>query len=176
MKLVIYLKNNRGFTLIELLVSITIFGIVLLSFMNFFLQSSTYTNLNQKKTVGVNVARNALMYMENQDFLETRDFFYDVNSGNQDANDHFLHLFICNDEYSTYSDKLSETEINQSCPDKKNININGLEYETTIYSEQVINQNELNYYIPITIKVRWNINDKEHSTTVDGKVKSEDIR
>ncbi|MGE6751870.1 type IV pilus modification PilV family protein [Rossellomorea sp. NPDC071047] len=176
MKLLKIYKNNRGFTLIELLVSITILGIVLLSFMNFFLQSSTYTNGNQKKTVGVNVARNVLMFMEKQDFLETRDFFYEVNTGSKSPKDEYLKLFICGDEYQTFSNLSTETEMIDSCPGKKYIHINGLEYETEIYSGEVTNLDELDYYIPITIEVRWNINDREYSTTVDGKVKSEDIR
>ncbi|WP_258549633.1 prepilin-type N-terminal cleavage/methylation domain-containing protein [Rossellomorea aquimaris] len=176
MKLIKILKNNRGFTLIELLVSITILGIVLLSFMNFFLQSSTYTNGNQKKTVGVNVARNVLMFMEKQNFLEIRNYFYEVNIGSKDPTDEFYKLFICGDEYQTFSNFSTESEMVDSCPDKKNININGLEYETEIYSGEVTNPDELDYYIPITIEVRWNINDREYSTTVDGKVKSEDIR
>jgi prepilin-type N-terminal cleavage/methylation domain-containing protein len=169
-------KNNRGFTLIELLVSVTILGIVLLSFMNFFLQSSTYTNGNQKKTVGINVARNVLMFMEKQDFLEVRDFFYEVNIGSENPTDEFLKLFICGDEYQTFPNFSTESEMIDSCPNKKNININGLEYETEIYSGEVTDLDESDYYIPITIEVRWNINDREYSTTVDGKVKSEDIR
>ena len=169
-------KNNRGITLIELLVSITILGIVLLSFMNFFLQSSTYTNNNQKKTVGVNVARNVLMFMEKQNFLETRNYFHDVNAGTEPSKENFLKLFICDDQYVTFSNSSTKTEINDSCPNKKNIMINGLEYETAIYSEEVTNPDEMDYYIPITIKVRWDINDREYSTSVDGKIKSEDIR
>ena len=176
MKLIKILKNNRGLTLIELLVSITILGIVLLSFMNFFLQSSTYTNSNQKKTVGVNVARNVLMFMEKQDFLEIRNFFNEVNTGQHSPEDDFLALFICNDSYLTFSNSAAESEISQACPQKKNITVNGLEYEASISSEEVSSSEELKSYIPITVKVRWTIDDHEYSTTLDGKVKSEDIR
>ncbi|BCB05010.1 type II secretion system protein [Bacillus sp. KH172YL63] len=173
MKHIKILKNNRGFTLIELLVSITILGIVLLSFMKFFLQSSTYTNYNQKKTVGVNVARNVLMFMEKQNFPETRDYFHGVNTGTTEPDDAFLNVFICDDKYRTFSNSTPEAD---SCPNKQNIMINGLEYETSVYSEPVSNSDEMDYYIPITIQVRWEINDREYHTSVDGKVKSEDIR
>ncbi|MBN8191144.1 type II secretion system protein [Bacillus sp. NTK074B] len=176
MKHIKIVKNNKGLTLIELLVSITILGIVLLSFMNFFLQSSTYTNSNQKKTVGVNVARNVLMFMEKQDFLEIRNFFNEVNTGQHSSEDDFLALFICNDSYHTFSNSASESEITQSCPEKKNVTINGLKYEASIYSEEVSSPEEIDSYIPIIIKVRWTIDDREYSTTLDGKVKSEDIR
>ncbi|WGG44402.1 type II secretion system protein [Rossellomorea sp. DA94] len=165
-------KNNRGFTLIELLVSITILGIVLLSFMNFFLQSSTYTNANQKKTVGVNVARNVLIFMEKQNFLEVRDFFHDVNTGDKSPDTEYLTLLICEEKYTLFS----ESEIHNTCPGKQQITINGLEYEATIFSDEVSSPEEMDYYIPITVKVRWNMNDKAYSTSVDGKVKSEDIR
>jgi prepilin-type N-terminal cleavage/methylation domain-containing protein len=176
LKLIKILKNNRGLTLIELLVSITILGIVLLSFMNFFLQSSTYTNVNQKKTVGVNVARNVLMFMEKQNFLEVRNYFHDVNNGSKPSESDYLTLFICEAKYKTFSNSSTESELNQTCPNKKNITINGLEYEASIYSGEVLNPDEMDYYIPITIKVRWNINDREYSTVVDGKIKSEDTR
>ncbi|MCR8850138.1 type II secretion system GspH family protein [Rossellomorea sp. SC111] len=176
MKYIKIVKNDRGFTLIELLVSITILGIVLLSFMNFFLQSSTYTNANQKKTVGVNVARNVLMFMEKQNFLEIRNYFHDVNTGDKSSEADFLTLLICDEKYKLFSDSSTESEINNTCPKKKNITINGLEYEAAIFSEEVSTPGEMDYYIPITVKVRWNINDREYSTTVDGKIKSEDIR
>ncbi|MFI8685595.1 prepilin-type N-terminal cleavage/methylation domain-containing protein [Rossellomorea sp. NPDC077527] len=176
MKRIKIVKNNRGLTLIELLVSITILGIVLLNFMNFFLQSSTYTNNNQKKTVGVNVARNVLMFMEKQDFLEMRNYFYEVNTGQKSSDEDFLALYICEDKYHTFSNSTTESELANACPNKKNITINGLEYEATISSEEVSSPEEMDSYIPIIIKVRWTIDDREYSTTLDGKVKSEDIR
>ncbi len=116
------------------------------------------------------------MFMEKQNFLETRNYFHDVNAGTEPSKENFLKLFICDDQYVTFSNSSTKTEINDSCPNKKNIMINGLEYETAIYSEEVTNPDEMDYYIPITIKVRWDINDREYSTSVDGKIKSEDIR
>lgn len=62
------LKNNQGLTLIEVLVSITLLGIVLTTFLSFFNQAYSYTKKNQDKTVGINVARNVLYYLEQQDY------------------------------------------------------------------------------------------------------------
>ncbi|WP_421380217.1 type IV pilus modification PilV family protein [Bacillus salacetis] len=172
MKLSNILRNNQGLTLIEVLVSVTILSTVLLVFLNFFFQAGTYTNMNQKKTVAVNVARNALMYMEGQSFLETKREFAGVNEGSTGQDDHFLLLKICNDAYKTFP---SGEAIPSNCRD---ITINETAYEVDIRSEEVSSRNEeeLDYYIPIIAEVRWTANEKEFSTTVDGTVKSEDIR
>jgi prepilin-type N-terminal cleavage/methylation domain-containing protein len=173
MKLSNILRNHQGLTLIEVLVSVTILSTVLLVFLNFFFQAGTYTNMNQKKTVAVNVARNALMYMENQSFLEIKREFSQVNEGMKDSKDHVVKLKICADSYKTFSP--GDVVPEQQC---KDIIINQIAYEVEISSENVLSpeQGELDYYIPIAVKVRWITNDKEFSTTVDGTVKSEDIR
>ncbi|WP_168412951.1 type IV pilus modification PilV family protein [Bacillus salacetis] len=172
MKLSNILKNNQGLTLIEVLVSVTILSTVLLVFLNFFFQAGTYTNMNQKKTVAVNVARNALMFMEGQSYLEMKKEFSEVNKGNLEPVDHSLQLQLCADGYKTFLTGLTPPS---DCSD---IPINGTNYKVEILSEPVSasRQGELEYYIPITAKVRWITNDKEHSTSVEGTVKSEDIR
>ena len=68
-------NSENGLTLIEVLISISILGILLIVFMRFFLQAGTFTNLNEKRTVGINVARNALMFMEKQNFLKVKNDF-----------------------------------------------------------------------------------------------------
>ena len=112
------------------------------------------------------------MFMEKQNFLEVRNFFHDVNTGNKSPDSEYLTLLICEEKYKLFS----ESELNNTCAGKKHITINGLEYEATIYSDEVSTPEEMDYYIPISVKVRWNMNDREHSTSVDGKIKSEDIR
>jgi prepilin-type N-terminal cleavage/methylation domain-containing protein len=172
MKLSNILRNNQGLTLIEVLVSVTILSTILLVFLNFFFQAGTYTNMNQKKTVAVNVARNALMYMENQSFLETKREFADINEGKVSPPEHYLTLKICEDGYKTFDP--GET-VPASC---ENISINETSYTVEIGSHEVHERDEedLNYYIPIIAEVRWTTNDKEFSTNVEGTVKSEDIR
>lgn len=64
MKFFKILSSSKGLTLIEVLVSLTILSIILLGIMNFFNQAYSYTNSNQKKTAAINVARNALTYMD----------------------------------------------------------------------------------------------------------------
>ncbi|WP_335869176.1 type IV pilus modification PilV family protein [Bacillus sp. 2205SS5-2] len=170
MKLLNYLKNNRAFTLLELLVSITILSIVLLSFMNFFLQAGTHTNLNQKKTVAINVARNALMFMEQQNFLQLKDIYAGVHNGTIESDSFALQLVICDSAYQYFDTKSTAPETCES------ISINNLSYDVSIFSEKLPANKQEDYYIPITIEVRWEVNDRDYHTTLDGTIKSEDIR
>ncbi|WP_113930178.1 hypothetical protein [Bacillus sp. P14.5] len=128
--------------------------------------------MNQKKTVAVNVARNALMHMESQSFLEVKREFSEVNEGTASPEDQFLELNLCENGYKTFRPGENRPE---GC---NNIPINGTFYEVTIKSKEVSpsQEEELNYYIPISAEVRWTANDKDFDTKVDGTVKSEDIR
>ncbi len=69
-----HFRNERGFTLLEVLLSITILGIVIISFLSFFNQAYSYTKKNEDKTVGINVARNVLYYMEQQDYTRMKSY------------------------------------------------------------------------------------------------------
>jgi prepilin-type N-terminal cleavage/methylation domain-containing protein len=53
-------QNEHGFTLLEVLLSITILGIILLSFFQFFGQSMIFSNKNEAKLQAVNVARQVM--------------------------------------------------------------------------------------------------------------------
>lgn len=67
-------KNIKAFTLIEVLASITLLNIIIFSLLTFFLNSYNYTFANQDQTVGSNVARNAVTYIESQDFILFHDY------------------------------------------------------------------------------------------------------
>ena len=75
-----YLRNQTGLTLLEVLLSITILGIVLISFLSFFNQAYSYTNKNENKTIGINVARNVLYYIEQQDFTSIEKIYFPEES------------------------------------------------------------------------------------------------
>lgn len=170
MKLSNIFRNNQGLTLIEVLVSVTLLSTVLLVFLNFFFQAGTYTSMNQKKTVAVNVARNALMHMESQSFLEVKRTFSEVNNGTASPDEHLLNLKLCDEtRYETFGTEESPPD---TCED---IPINGTSYKVTIKSK-ASQEEELDYYIPITAEVEWTANDKKFDTSVGGTVKSEDIR
>ncbi|MGD7044129.1 type IV pilus modification PilV family protein [Jeotgalibacillus proteolyticus] len=69
-------SNNKAFSLLEVLVSITLLNIIVFSLLTFFLNSYQFTFSNQDNTVGVNVAKNVVTYIENQDFQHVRDYFH----------------------------------------------------------------------------------------------------
>jgi prepilin-type N-terminal cleavage/methylation domain-containing protein len=151
-------NSENGLTLIEVLISISILGILLIVFMRFFLQAGTYTNLNEKRTVGINVARNALMFMEKQNFLKVKNDF---------ASNPVLNLLICDNHY-TYFDQASA--IPSIC---EPIKINDIPYNVTI---QTLEDNRANYYIPLKVEAGWTIGGKVYTTSVNGTIKSEDLR
>lgn len=69
------LKKEQGFTLIEILAALLILSIVALAFTAYFSSALTFAKANQNKTIMSNLARNALVYMQKQDFKEMRDYF-----------------------------------------------------------------------------------------------------
>lgn len=153
------LNNEVGLTLIEILVSLSILGMIIIGTMQFFSQALMYTKANEHKTVAINVARNALMYMENQNFIKMKDHFltHPENS-----------LFICNNKYNHFP-------ANENAPlHCKKIKINNVDYDVTINAN--IDKDYESYMIPITVHVKWKGRKNDEQTTVEGVIKSEDIR
>lgn len=68
------LKQEKGFTLIEVLAAIVILSIVSLVLTSYFTNAMSYSKSNQNKTIMVNLARNALFYVEKQDFKAMKEF------------------------------------------------------------------------------------------------------
>ncbi|MYL53351.1 prepilin-type N-terminal cleavage/methylation domain-containing protein [Pontibacillus yanchengensis] len=63
-----FYNQQAGFTLVEVLAAIAIFSAVTTIFLGIFLQSFDYVKGNQSKSVGIHAARNAVLFMESQDF------------------------------------------------------------------------------------------------------------
>lgn len=70
-------SRDQGFSLIEVLAAITILSIVALVLSSYFTNSLSYSKKNQNKTIMVNLARNALFYMEKQSFSVLSGYFKD---------------------------------------------------------------------------------------------------
>lgn len=70
-------NGEGGFTLIEVLAAIVILSVVTLGLTAFFTNAMSYSKSNQNKTIMVNLARNALFYMEKQDFDELEKYYVD---------------------------------------------------------------------------------------------------
>ncbi|MDI4644313.1 type IV pilus modification PilV family protein [Cohnella hashimotonis] len=126
---------EEGFSLIEVLAAITILSIVSLAMTAFFIQAMSYAKGNQNKTVAVNLARNALFFVEKQSFDEFNKYFkthLKVDSAN------------CTYENNQYNCKNDEETENlfRNIPGLwgvLNTNINGKEYQLTIeYEDQVL--------------------------------------
>ncbi|MNB83790.1 hypothetical protein D3C75_306320 [compost metagenome] len=71
------LKEEKGFTLIEVLAAIVILAIVSLVLTSYFINAMSYSKSNQNKTIMVNLARNALFYMQKQDFDGVKKIYVD---------------------------------------------------------------------------------------------------
>ncbi|MEJ8303629.1 prepilin-type N-terminal cleavage/methylation domain-containing protein [Saccharibacillus sacchari] len=69
------LKKEEGFTLIEVLAAMLIVSIVALAFTAYFGNALTFAKTNQNKTIMSNLARNALVYMQKQDFKRLEAYF-----------------------------------------------------------------------------------------------------
>ncbi|MCC3647491.1 type II secretion system protein [Cytobacillus oceanisediminis] len=168
------ITSSEGLTLVEVLLSLTILGIVLMGTMKFFSQAYTFTNMNEKKTAAVNVARNALMHIEKENFIEVRDKFQDESES--------LKIFICkNSEGKTIYKNFWNGESPES--DCSPIQVNNIEYNVTINlpKNEVENTNPAkgehsSFFVPLEATVTWEINGKEESTEIEGEIKSEDLR
>ncbi|GGN93093.1 prepilin-type N-terminal cleavage/methylation domain-containing protein [Saccharibacillus kuerlensis] len=69
------LKKEQGFTLIEILAALLILSITALAFTAYFSNALTFAKANQNKTIMSNLARNALVYMQKQDFDRLEAYF-----------------------------------------------------------------------------------------------------
>ncbi|SEU14621.1 prepilin-type N-terminal cleavage/methylation domain-containing protein [Paenibacillus sp. NFR01] len=67
--------GEQGFTLIEVLAAVVILSIVSLVLSSYFTNAMSYSKSNQNKTIMVNLARNALFYMEKQDYDGLKLYF-----------------------------------------------------------------------------------------------------
>jgi prepilin-type N-terminal cleavage/methylation domain-containing protein len=163
------ISSSKGLTLIEILASLTIFGIISISLLSFFTQAYQFTNSNENKTVAVNVARNALMYMQKQNFIEVRADFEEKNIKE-------YRIFICENP-TTHKREYLRT-VNQSVENCENITINNVPYqvEITYNPDGYDKDTDRSYIIPIKITVNWDSDGHEKETELKGVINSEDIR
>ncbi|RKP57218.1 type II secretion system protein [Cohnella endophytica] len=69
------IRDEEGFTLLEILGAITILSVASLAMTGFFVNAMSHAKGNQNKTVVVNLARNALAFVEKQDFEQFKGYF-----------------------------------------------------------------------------------------------------
>ncbi|WP_248549024.1 type IV pilus modification PilV family protein [Paenibacillus odorifer] len=179
------LKQEKGFTLIEVLAAIVILSIVSLVLTSYFTNAMSYSKSNQNKTIMVNLARNALFYVEKQDFEAMKEFFIKQNHDSieaakcqKDTDDSLK----CED----YKGLVQDTEIlNQVL----NPAINGVNYQIDIkYQRDLHNQslessdlekqNMAVYLLPVLVKVSRvdSSGGPESEPVVEGYITDEKIR
>ena len=144
------LKKASGFTLLEVLLSIAILSIMFMAVMGFFSQSFKYTKQNESKTVGVNFARNALNYIEHQDFEKVKAL---------PADKKLLDQATCA--------SVSDQKFMVNCANILSSEINNVQYDATITINTEKNEELSDFLIPVTVQVNWNDNTVE----VEGVVK-----
>lgn len=166
-------EGQAGFSLIEVLAAFTILSIVALAMTAFFTNALTYAKGNQNKTVMVNLARNALFYMEKQEFDPIKKYF--VVDGKTEIS---CGATSCSEEVKklvSNGDILFEV---------LHPTINGVAYQISIeYQKEIMTDLSLqgktaNYLIPINVLVEpiGGSNNAREVTRVEGYITNEKIR
>lgn len=128
-------KQEQGFTLIEVLASIIILSIVSLVLTSYFINAMSYSKSNQNKTIMVNLARNALFYVEKQDFVKMQDYFITDKHPIIEANN-CLSAISCTSYNTLFSNTTALAAI-------LNPTVNKVEYHINIKYQAELHQNML---------------------------------
>lgn len=145
---------ERGFTLIEVLLSVTILGIIFLSILALFNNTYDYSERNESKTVGINVARNVLNYIENQDFNTIKNTYFLNSAGTEEVK-------------ITRSSCKNGPFLAELCENMLKTVVNNVTYEATVTLTKHHEADLQNYLIPVEVRINWN--DRE--TSVEGVLK-----
>lgn len=178
-------RKENGFTLLEVLAAIVILSIVSLVLTSYFTNALSYSKSNQNKTVMVNLARNALFYMEKQDFETMKNLLAsDIQQPGLVGN-------LCTSTSECqYKDKFLNPKI---LPDVLNPLINNVQYELEISYQAELHQEMLEgdnsdegnrkiqmaqFLLPVKVVVKGPGGPKgqAYETVVEGYITDEKIR
>ncbi|MEK4345527.1 type II secretion system protein [Paenibacillus sp. FSL P4-0184] len=179
------LKQEKGFTLIEVLAAIVILSIVSLVLTSYFTNAMSYSKSNQNKTIMVNLARNALFYVEKQDFEKMWDYLTENDSleatkCQKDTDDSVK----CDDYIQLVEDT---TILNQVL----NPSINGVNYQIDIKYQSELHNPSLSpspsdsdeqkmaaYLLPVLVKVSRvdSSSGPQTQSVLEGYITDEKIR
>ncbi|MDG0814588.1 type II secretion system GspH family protein [Cohnella rhizosphaerae] len=176
---------EEGFSLIEVLAAITILSIVSLAMTAFFIQAMSYAKGNQNKTVAVNLARNALFFVEKQSFDVFKNYF--EKSGSSIVDPSSCEYDEANNIVISCKDASATADLFNDVPNLwvlLNPSVNGRDYQLTIeYDDKLLAENDKaegleNYLIPIKVVTREkNANPGSRgSAEVGGYITDEKIR
>lgn len=176
------LRHEDGFSLIEVMAAIVILSVIIMMGMTYFSNSLSYNKTNENKTVMVNLARNALVYAEKQDFASWKKYLITDNKGTI-AGTSCTSSSAC----SAYSFLVSNSSLDVLAR-VLNPNVNGVQYTVTIRyqptSTTVTNtstaatdiRNNTSYLLPIQVSVQATGRSNITGTSVEGYITNETIR
>lgn len=176
------LKQENGFTLIEILAAIVILAIVSLVLTSYFTNAMSYSKSNQNKTIMVNLARNALFYVEKQDFDSLNKYFRE--DGNKDILADQCYRIGSENLFCDSYKNIFNTEI---LANVLNPSINGVQYHIDIQYQKNLDDSTSSdptqqvmakYLLPVNVRVRdsGRNNAKVSETIVEGYITDEEIR
>jgi prepilin-type N-terminal cleavage/methylation domain-containing protein len=153
------LNGQKGFTLLEVLAAVTILSVASLAMTSFFVQAMSYSKKNENKTVAVNLARNALFFLEKQDFARF-DVYLSKTAGNPPISptgcSKLADRTVSCPSYPALSDLFNQTD---NLWEVLNPVINGLPYAVTVtYNPSTLadptKKNLNKYLLSVTVAVR----------------------
>ncbi|CAM4278832.1 prepilin-type N-terminal cleavage/methylation domain-containing protein [Paenibacillus typhae] len=184
--------GERGFTLIEVLAAIVILSIVSLVLTSYFSSALSYSKSNQNKTIMVNLARNALFYMEKQDYQALSLYFQGKKAeganpaipGHSSINaSGCVPVTSATVSCSDYSSAVSDV---QTLANVLNPTINGIayhidiEYQAALHSKMIdpVEAATAKYLLPVRVIVRDSGKGGANvrQTVVEGYITDETIR
>ncbi|MCY9657370.1 type II secretion system protein [Paenibacillus chondroitinus] len=184
--------REEGFTLIEVLAATVILSVASMAMLAFFINAMSYNKGNQNKTVMVNLARNALFYMEKQNYATIHNYFIDSSTGELKEHNPPISSNDCSTRNICDKPDLQNLFLNPNMKllwDVLNPKVNDIEYQISV-SYQVDIANELkddpvkkgmaNYLLPIRVEVSVkdnNVNNgRNKPVIVEGYIANESIR
>ncbi|MEC0241438.1 type II secretion system protein [Paenibacillus dokdonensis] len=176
-------KQEKGFTLVEVLAAIVIFSIVSIVLASYFSNALSYSKSNQNKTVMINLARNALVFMQKQDYGKLHEFYHAEKFGEE-------HPAILGSTAEaspgTYSDIFPDTDAAALAAVLHPV-INNVAYEIDVEYEADLHQQMLSDsqkqkmskdLIPVKVVIRGAGGPGGHQTdsVVEGYITNEQLR
>lgn len=181
-QIMLQLRKEDGFSLIEVMAAIVILSVIIMMGLTYFSSSLSYTKTNENKTVMVNLARNALVYAEKQDFAAWKKYFITDSKG------------AITGTACTSSSACSQYSflVTNSSPEVLarvlNPNVNGVQYTVTIRYQPTSTtttststtatdiRNNTSYLLPIQVSVQPTGRTNVTGTNVEGYITNETIR
>ncbi|WP_339311843.1 type II secretion system protein [Paenibacillus sp. FSL M7-0896] len=167
-------SKEAGFTLIEVLAAIVILSIVSLVLTSYFTNAMTYSKSNQNKTIMVNLARNALFYMEKQDFDKTVEFFRDKTDR---LSADVCKIGGCGDAISDEGAAYRKAFNTETLSHVLHPIVNGMEYSIDVIYQKELDDAYQKYLLPVKVVVTSaSVGSPSAPVEVEGYISNEEIR